>query len=251
MKKGFILLLVFISMRLVSFSQKQTENLNQLWFAYFNQTRFSDKWGLWADFHLRTKDDFAEDLATGIARLGLTYYLNDNTKLTAGYAFVNHFPADNHGNVSRPEHRPWQQIQWHTKYPKIRLMQYLRLEERFRRKVLNSDELAEGYNFNYKLRYNFFMGIPLSKKQFAKGTLSGVLNDEVHINFGKEIVYNYFDQNRFFAGFAYQTGEHSNLQFGYMNLFQQLGAGNRYRNIHAFRVFFLQNIDARKKNERK
>jgi hypothetical protein len=74
-----------------------------------------------------------------------------------------------------------------------------------------------------------------------------VVNDEVHINFGKQIVNNYFDQNRFFLGLKYQTGEHSNLQVGYMNLFQQLAAGNKYRDINAFRFFFFQNLDLRKK----
>jgi hypothetical protein len=32
-----------------------------------------------------------------------------------------------------------------------------------------------------------------------------------------------------------------------MNLFQQSAAGNKYKNINAARVFFFQNIDARKK----
>ena len=62
-------------------------------------------------------------LSQGMIRAGLTYYVNDDVKLTAGYAFINHFPADNHKNISQPEHRPWQQIQWHTKYPRMRLMQ--------------------------------------------------------------------------------------------------------------------------------
>lgn len=32
--------------------------------------------------------------------------------------------------------------------------------------------------------------------------------------FGKEIVYNYFDRNRFFAGFKANINKHDNLQFG-------------------------------------
>ncbi len=28
---------------------KQTEDVGQLWLAYFNQTRFSNKWGLWSE----------------------------------------------------------------------------------------------------------------------------------------------------------------------------------------------------------
>ena len=126
-------------------------------------------------------------------------------------------------------------------------MQWLRLEERFRRKIASNDQLAEGYNFNFRLRYNFLSQFPLSKRAFQSKTLSFVLNDEIHINFGKQIVNNYFDQNRFFLGFKYQAGVHSNFQFGYMNIFQQLPAGNTYRKMNVLRFYFFQNFDWRKK----
>jgi hypothetical protein len=77
--------------------------------------------------------------------------------------------------------------------------------------------------------------------------VSFIANDDVHINFGKAIVYNYFDQNRFFLGFAYHLNAHDNLQLGYMNLFQQQSAGNRYRVLHAARLFYFQNLDLRRK----
>ncbi len=126
-------------------------------------------------------------------------------------------------------------------------MQWIRLEERFRRKILNENELADGYNFNWKLRYNIWYDVPFTKKGILPKSFSFVVNDEVHINFGKEIVYNYFDQNRFFAGFKYQINAHDNLQVGYMNVFQQLAAGNKYKNLNALRIFFFQNLDLRKK----
>ncbi len=226
---------------------KQTEQAEQVWLGYLNQTRLSNTWGIWVDAHLRTKDDFVKELNTGIFRTGLTYYMNDDLKFTAGYAFINHFPGDNHKNISQPEHRPWQQVQWHTKYPRLRLMQYIRLEERWRRKVLNDDELTDGYTFNFKFRYNFLAQFPLGKIRFQPRSLSLVLNDEVHVNFGKQIVYNYFDQNRFFTGLNYQLSGKENLQVGYLYVFQQLGAGNRYKNIHGARIFYFQNLDLRKK----
>ena len=83
------------------------------------------------------------------------------------------------------------------------------------------------------------------KKAFAPGTFSFIVNDEVHINAGKEITYNYFDQNRFFTGFAYHLNAHDNIQVGYMNMFQQLAAGNRYRMIHVARLFYFHNLDLR------
>ena len=249
MKKKLFCLIIIISSFSFTYSQngKSTEQLQQLWFGYFNQTRFSDKWGLWFDAHLRTREDFTNDLSQSIIRLGLTYYFNDATKLTGGYAYINHFPQDAHKEISQPEHRSWQQLQWHNKYGKKRMMQWIRLEEKFRHKILNDSTLADGYSFNYKLRYNLWYEIPLSKKGIVPGSLSFIVNDEVHINFGKQIINNYFDQNRFFIGFKYQINAHDNLQAGYMNLFQQLPAGNRYKNIHAIRFFYFHNLDLRRK----
>jgi hypothetical protein len=230
-----------------SFAQKKTNSVQQVWFSYSNQTRFSGNWGLWGDLQLRTKEDIVEDFSIAIARVGLMYYVTDNTKLTAGYAYINHFPADAHPDVSQPEHRPWQQVQWHNRFPKLRVMQWVRLEERFRRKIKDNDELAEGYNFNYRARYNLMLNFALNKKPFAPKTISYAISNEMHLNFGKEIVYNTFDQNRLFAGFHYHTNAHDYLQLGYMYLYQQLATGSKYRYIHAIRIGYSHNLDLRKK----
>jgi hypothetical protein len=247
MRKNIFILAALIFTQVVAAQTTSTEHVNRIWLGYFNQTRFSNKWGMWTDIHVRTKENFTDNLSQAFIRLGLTYYVTDAVKLTLGYAYVNDFPSDNHKNISAPEHRPWQQIQWHTKYGKQKMMQWIRLEERYRRKILNDDALADGYNFNFRLRYNLWYEVPFYKSGSDPKSWSFIANDELHINLGKQIVNNYFDQNRFFLGLKYQTGLYSNLQFGYMNLFQQLSAGNRYRNINALRVFYFQNLDLRKK----
>ena len=247
MIRNIAVLLLACNTNLLLAQSKQTTTVEQVWAGYFNQTRFSQKWGAWADLHLRTKNNFFDEWSQGIIRVGLTYYLTDEAKLTAGYAFINHFPADNHPNVSQPEHRPWQQLQWHTKYPKLKLMQWFRLEERWRRTITSTGEPGDGYGFNFRLRYNILSQFPLSKKRFQPGTFSFVLSNETMVNFGKQIINNYFDQNRFFAGFHFHVNKHDNLQFGYMNLFQQLAAGNRYRSLQTARIFFFHNMDLRKK----
>jgi hypothetical protein len=244
-KTIFIIPVLFCT---VLFAQtKTTTTLQQVWLGYFNQTRFSNRWGGWLDLQLRTKEDFFTNFSTGIVRAGLTYYVNDACKLTLGYAYVNHFPADNHGEVSQPEHRPWQQVQWHNKYPKIRTMQYIRLEERFRRKILNAAELDEGYAFNFRVRHNILLQVPLSSAGLRPKSLSFIANNELHINFGKQVVNNYFDQNRFFLGFSYLVNAQDNFQFGYLNVFQQLPAGNQYKSIHAARLYYFHNLDLRNK----
>jgi Protein of unknown function (DUF2490) len=227
-------------------AQKNVNYINQTWLGYFNQTRLSNKWGYWADVHLRTKEDFFSNYSQSIIRLGGTYYLNDKVKLTAGYAHITNFPSDNHPTESQIEHRPWQQIQWHTPYGKNRMMQWIRFEERYRQKIA-SGKIVDGFDFNYRVRYNLMYIVPLSAKGIAKNTLSLVVNDEVHINLGKEIGNNTFDQNRFFAGIAYNLNSHDNLQFGFSNVFQQLKGDKQYRSNSLIRLFYFQNIDWRKK----
>ena len=244
MKNLLVLTTFLLLTALPSWAQKQYVREQQLWLGVFNQTRFSQRWGTWTDLHLRLHDQFVGDLFQGLARVGLTYYLTDDVRLTGGYAYVHHFP-DGARTVGQPEHRPWQQVQWFTKFPKARLMQWVRLEERFRQQVVNNEDLGSDYNFNCRVRYNTALFLPLTSKGFEPGGLQFLLNEEVMVNFGKEIRYNYFDQNRLFAGLVYQINKHAQIQGGYMHLFQQLPAGTTYRDQHTIRVFYFHNLDLR------
>jgi hypothetical protein len=237
-----VLLLFFCSLiSLPSFSQeKEVENRDQAWLGYLNQTRFTNKSGLWVDLHWRRTNDFIKDNAITIARVAYIYYLTDQTRLMAGYAYVTQY-----GNPDVPEHRPWQQIQWMEKKSWYSLMQWIRVEERFRTKVV-AGELTNEYSFNFRVRYNISLTIPLKGKQIVAKTPFVFLNDEVHINAGKNIVYNYFDQNRLFLGVGYQFTSHLNAHIGYMNVFQQQPSGNHFVNINAIRLFVFHNLDFRR-----
>ena len=243
--RGRLMLSVLLLVGGQAFSQeKEFETREQTWFAYFNQTRLTNKSGLWVDLHLRLTNDFVKDVGITIARAGYTYYLTDQTRLTAGYAYVTQ-----HGTNGAPdinEHRPWQQIQWFEKKSWYSLVQYIRLEERFREQVSNG-EVLDDYLFSFRIRYNIAMTIPLKGKQVVPKTPFVFVNDELHINFGKEIVYNYFDQNRLFAGVGYQFTPQLNAHLGYLYVFQQLPEGNRYININAIRLFIFHNLDFRKR----
>jgi len=224
---------------------KDIHRREQLWLGYFNQTRLADKFGFWLDIHYRQTDNFIDRPFQLLIRPGVTYFIKDNLRFTAGYAFVNHFPAKGL-DTSRPEHRAWQQIWWNQKYSGFSTLQWLRLEERFNRKIAN-DQLLDGYNFNYRLRYNMAFFIPLKGKELIAKTPFIAVMDEVFVNFGKKIVYNRFDQNRFFAGVGYQFTAHLNAQLGYMNVFQQEASGNRYTSSNVIRLFVFHSLDLRHK----
>ncbi len=246
MKRSLIVFLLPVLAVDEVFAQKRTTHIQQFWAAYFNQTRISERVGTWTDLQLRTREDFFTNMSTSIARVGATYYANNDLKFTLGYGYVTHYFPGDEGLIGQPEHRPWQQVQWHVNKKKSRVMQYLRLEERYRRKI-EENELGDGYDFNWKLRHNFLLLLPLHANTFAKGTFSVALNNEVHVNFGKEIVNNYFDQNRFFVALTYHVNHKDNIQAGYMNLFQQLPQGNEYRSLHVPRIVYNHNLDLRKK----
>ncbi|WP_426491391.1 DUF2490 domain-containing protein [Hymenobacter sp. 102] len=222
-------------------AQKQFVREQQTWVGYFNQTRFSQHWGTWTDLHVRLHDHFVQALFQTVARGGLTYYLTDDVRLTGGYAYVHHFP-DGARTIGQAEHRPWQQVQWFTRFPQARLMQWVRLEERFRRHIVQN-ERTDAFDFNWRTRYNLALFLPLTKRRFEPGGLQLLLNDELMVNLGREIRYNYFDQNRAFAGLVYQVSKQAQLHAGYMHLFQQLPAGDTYRNQHTIRLFFFHNLD--------
>jgi hypothetical protein len=239
MKKIILILLCLLSVSKVFSQDKSTEHREMTWFGYFNQTRFTDKSGLWADVHLRLNDNFIQETHAILARIAYVYYFTDRGRLSIGYAYQDQ-PGHN-GAAGQLEHRGWQQFQWMEKKNGFNLMQWVRLEQRFRKSSEETD-----YRFsNHRIRYNIAFTIPLNRKEVAPKTWFAFTNNEVFINFGKNIVNNYFDQNRFFAGVGYQFTSHLNAQLGYMNVFQQLPTGNRYVSSDVIRLFVFHSLDLR------
>jgi len=218
----------------------------QAWLGYFNQTRLSHRWGVWLDLHARRiGDDHVNRWNTEIIRPGLTYYASDALRFTAGYAYVRHFPSSTDLPV-RPEHRIWQQVAWNSKIGRLALMQWLRTEQRYNRRVVGN-RLGDDYAFNHRFRFNILAQYPLKGETIRPGVLNAVVQNEVFINAGKEITYNYFDQNRFFVGLSYPFNKALMAQAGYMNLFQQQPIGNRFTSNHTIRLFLFHTLDFREK----
>lgn len=243
--KQFVLisLFVFFTGSLVAQTPKTVVQKEQSWLGYLNQTRLSNRWGFWADVHYR-RTDFMARPNQQLLRAGLTYYLADNIRLTAGYAFISSHLHPS--NIVRPEHRPWQQIWWSGRSGRLNLTQWIRAEQRFNHRV-KDDQLADGYGFNWRFRYNFLVQIPLKGETIQPGVLNAVLQNETFVNAGKQITYNYFDQNRFFVGLSYPVRKNLLLQAGYMNLFQQTATGNTFISNHTARLFVFHTLDLRNK----
>lgn len=240
MKKYYFVLVALVFATEITFAQKEIEFRKQLWFAYLNQTRLTNKSGLWVDIHHRLTNNFLRESSANILRIAYTYYITDQTRLMAGYGYITNFSPEPLPDV--PEHRPWQQIWWADRKNGLTLNQYLRIEERYRRQVADG-ELTTGYNFNWRFRYSFALTLPLKGKQVAANTPFLFFHNEIHINAGKEIANNYFDQNRLFLGLGYQLTSQLNAQLGYLFVFQQLAAPGKFVYVDAVRFFIFHNLD--------
>ena len=236
-------ILIFVTVFVSEVSaQKIAETREQVWLGYFNQTRLTERSGLWLDLQLRL-NDYLNQKSLSIARIGYTYFCSDQLRLTAGYGLITH-NALIAGQPDIPESRSWQQVQWFDKNKRVSLSQYLRIEQRFVRTTLNND-LGNDYRFTWRFRYSFAIFIPLKGDAIIAGTPFVSLNDEILISAGKNVINNYFDQNRLFAGIGYQFTDKLNAQFGYLYVFQQLPAGNRYIHVNGLRVSVFHNLDLR------
>jgi len=85
---GKSLLLGSLVAALLALAQKQFVSERQTWLGVFTQTRFADHWGLWAEGHLRLHNQFVQELFQTVGRVGATYYLTDDVRLTGGYAYA-------------------------------------------------------------------------------------------------------------------------------------------------------------------
>lgn len=145
------------------------------------------------------------------------------------------------------EERVYQQLQMVTKVNTISLLQRIRNEQRWQQKIVN-DKFTGDYKFTDRIRYLLSLTIPVSKNKHYPAI---AVADEIAIQFGKEVIYNTFEQNRVFLGIKQQVTKDLSFDLGYMLLYQQKSTGYQYDLNRTFRWFFYYTPDWRKKAKHK
>lgn len=215
----------------------------QDWVGYNPQIRFSKHWGTWVDMEVHSGDHLFNGYSLAIFRVAGTYYNNKNNKFTAGYGYADYFPGENHQHISIQEHFAWQQYQWYHRPRKSKIMQWLRLEEKFKQDVIDNNTAADSYTFTYKLRYNVFCTFPLSSRGLVKNSFGFTLGNELYLYYGPHINNHLFDQHRLFLGLSYAVNAHDNLVFGINNILQENTAGTQFKFLNILKVTFFENIN--------
>jgi hypothetical protein len=226
-------------------AQKEVVTKNEIWTHTFVNVRLNNKFSANVDIAYRSKNLFEATTQT-LMRVGLSYHIDNSMFFQVSMAYFKAYPAQNGTNdLNIPEIRHAQRLFVNSTKGIFQISQRYRLEERFIRKN-NKDILLDSYKFNFRFGYQLNVQFPFKGKKIEPKKLFGNISDELFVNFGKQITYNYFDQNRIFAGIGYQFNKAANLVLGYQYIYQQLSTGKKFISTNSLRIAFTYNFDLRK-----
>ncbi len=245
LKQLFTTLFVFLYAFL--FSQVDSKNItysNQQWLQCYNRLKLSEKYTLVSDGSFRWKNEL-KDYSLALLRTGISYNFYENNSAAIGIASTLSYSAD---KMSKMELRGWQEFILNQAIARLNISNRIRLEERYFKNIANN-EFSSGYNFNYRFRYRFFISIPLNNNIIKERTISVNIGDEIFINFGKEIIYNLFDNNRIIAGLSYQLNKKTSVSLNYTNQFTQTKKVNSFEENDIFWLSLTHNTSFNKKGK--
>jgi hypothetical protein len=198
----YLICIVFISNNVKG--QNQTENELGNWLMYFGTHKISEKYSLHYETQLRNYE-IISNFNQLLPRVGLNYHIDENSIVTAGYAFI---PTQNTfdkgwGEEMITENRIWEQFILRNSINRIKIRHRYRLEQRW----LKAGDIT---TYKNRARYMLSVKLPISKNEESPLFIS--LYDEIFLNISD----NPFDQNRLFAALGYQVNKQMNIQLGYL-----------------------------------
>lgn len=193
---------------------------NMLWLGYYNSIIINSKWSVNSDLQFRTKNE-VKDYSQALVRADVSYKLKDRLTISVGFAHFRYFLTK---EKTRGEWRPWQELKLTDKVGNCKLTHRLRVEQRFNKTVKNS-EATNNYQFNFRFRYRLDLRYPVIKEKETGNNLFLLVGNEVMVNAGNNINYNYFDQDRLYAGINYELNKKVSFQIQYMHIWQQASNG--------------------------
>jgi len=215
---------------------KEVTTQTQFWTSLNTTFKVTDHWGFIADAQMRRTNFLADD-SFYLLRGGVSYKTNANLSLVLGYAHQWTAPSKPEWHTVSNENRVYQQVVHTSKIGDVTVLQRLRNEQRWQEKIAN-DVRTGDLRFTDRVRYLLSITIPV----FQKKTMpSLVVSDELLVQFGNEVLYNTFDQNRIFIGIRQNITPKLSFDFGYMNVYQQKYSGYQYDNNNTLRFFFYYN----------
>lgn len=223
--------------------QKKILYSDQYWMQYYGQLELNRKWAISFDGGLRMKIGFKEKAAS-LGRAGLQYKINNVFSIAVGGAYFSQYSND---KISREEWRSYEELFMKHGKGRFSFTQRIRLEERFFHTLATRQD-----NFNYRFRYKFQWNLPLNHTSMENKTIYLILADEVFLNFGKEINYNY-DQNRTTLGIGYKLNNSISASLNYVYQYAQKNSAALFEHsdIIWLQAYHTLSTKSKKREEKK
>lgn len=223
---------------------RQVNHQSQTWFSVNTVGHINDHWSIVADAHIR-RNHFLAQGSFEFARTGIQYNVDKNLSVAIGYAHMWLHPSTAGWKTISQENRAYQQAMLLSKFHTLSIMQRFRNEQRWQQKI-SADKFTGDYRFINRFRYLLSFTIPV----FKNNNLPALsVSNEILIQAGKEVIYNTFDQNRFFAGIRQKVTKDLSFDAGYMIIYQQKYSGYQYDLNNTFRLFFYYTPSILKKHK--
>jgi Protein of unknown function (DUF2490) len=235
MKLKFLLIFLLFCTSTLFAQKKEVTKQSFYWIRYYNQLKINEKLIWHNEFDNRTffeHNRHHQFIINSILHNKLSKNLDAAYGLT--YSLQNPQDPNAESKLTIPEVRPLQEINYSTSLnKKLMLQQRFRIEERFVHKN-NGKVLLDGYDFNFRFRCRVQFNLKISKQSALKQTTLK-LSEEVMVNAGKAIVYNYFDQNRSYIAFEQELNKSFSVELGYLKSFHQRSTGYQFYNRDTLR----------------
>ena len=222
-----IILLMFLTSKLLAQNTRLNTNNSIGWYNYFGTFKLSNKFGLLTEYQWR-RNDLITSRQQNLLRVGVNYQLNPRVLFRAGYALAETFP---YGDIPLnglgrdfTEHRIFEMVQLSHKEGKVDISHRFMLEQRFVGRYSSANVTTEDeFPLLNRMRYMMRLQVPLKGNEIKDKTPYLALYDEIFVGFGKNVNANIFDQNRIGILLGYRFNKNLRIEGGYLNQTLQLG----------------------------
>jgi hypothetical protein len=221
----FLFTSFFLFFCLDLFSQNQYHRAtynNVAWFTYSGTYKLFNKWDLVTDVAHR-RSEWGAQAAQTVLRATAQYHLSAKTAVAGGYAYIMNYPNGDlsvplnsafKANQMFPEHRTHQQISVKDNIGALNLTHRVRLEQRWVGAIDTLNKTVKNWNYTNRIRYFIRLDFPLAGKTIDDNELYVAAHNEIFINFGENVKFNVFDQNRIGILLGYKLNTHLKAEFG-------------------------------------
>ena len=194
MKQVALLIVVNMLMSINGLSQVRPAEYQQeetwLWLGSFNTFRLSEKLFWRAEFHYRRIDfeetPFIGRMAQVYNRHALNYVFNPNFNVSFGGVLRLDFTPEPNNRELDPligEPRIWHEYMFIMPNPRYQIYHRIRIEHRWNR----THNPSSDWIYRNRYRYNYFMKIPITKRNLVPGAFYVNPSVEVILQSGKAV----------------------------------------------------------------